>query len=289
MKNRLLLPLAFLFAQGLSAADPAPAPAYPPHVLGNTQVRDLPRSANGRDYRLYIALPYSYAANPTKRYPVLYICDGQYDFTLINGFVGNLLFDRVIPEFILVGFSYPGTHADYNPLRFFDYMAVPDPLGDPEGRKTGHATEFLSVVEKEFIPLIEREYRVDPSYRVLGGSSAGGHFALYAMLARPGLFQAIIAPSPAADWGNDWLFRFEEEFHRSGRPLPVRLFMSGAELEWPQFLDGIKRFHARLASRSYEGFVYQWRLVDGERHAGTKAESYNRGIRFAFAPLAPKD
>jgi hypothetical protein len=29
-------------------------------------------------------------------------------------------------------------------------------------------------------------------------------------------------------------------------------------------------------------------LVDGERHSGTKAESYNRGVRFAFAPLAPQ-
>jgi hypothetical protein len=29
-------------------------------------------------------------------------------------------------------------------------------------------------------------------------------------------------------------------------------------------------------------------MVEGERHAGTKAESYNRGLRFAFAPIAPQ-
>jgi hypothetical protein len=33
--------------------------------------------------------------------------------------------------------------------------------------------------------------------------------------------------------------------------------------------------------------MYSFRLIEGERHAGTKAESYNRGVRFAFAPLAP--
>lgn len=56
-------------------------------------------------------------------------------------------------------------------------------------------------------------------------------------------------------------------------------------LEWPEFLQDIKRFHDQLQKRSYQGFTCQWRLIEGERHAGTKAESYNRGVRFAFAPL----
>jgi len=29
-------------------------------------------------------------------------------------------------------------------------------------------------------------------------------------------------------------------------------------------------------------------VIDGERHAGTKPESFNRGMRFAFAPRAPE-
>ena len=28
-------------------------------------------------------------------------------------------------------------------------------------------------------------------------------------------------------------------------------------------------------------------MIDGEGHAGTKPESFNRGVRFAFAPRAP--
>jgi hypothetical protein len=51
--------------------------------------------------------------------------------------------------------------------------------------------------------------------------------------------------------------------------------MTGAGAESPAYLEAIERF------------VYQWRLLDGERHAGSKPEGNNRGIRFAFAPLAP--
>jgi uncharacterized protein len=281
-----LAALAFLLLArtGLAAGPAATAPEFAPHVLSNTQLRPLPRAANGRDYLLYVALPPDYATSG-KKYPVLYLCDGYWDFTLINGFYGNLIYDRVAPHFIIVGLGYQGagTNAEYDVLRRHDYTPARDD-DDPKGERSGHAAEFLDVVEREIIPLVEREYRANPSYRVLSGNSLGGLFSLYALIARPGLFQAHIASSPAAP---AWLFDFENKFAASGRPLPARLFMTGAEMEAPEFLANIKRFNAQLQSRHYDGFSYRWRLIDGEGHTGTKAESYNRGLRFAFAPLVP--
>jgi predicted alpha/beta superfamily hydrolase len=289
MKKLTLAACAFLVLSVAAPAADAPAPAspteFPPHVLANTQIRPLPRAANGRDYQLYVALPPDYATSG-KKYPVLYICDGYWDFTLINGFYGNLIYDQVVPHFIIVGFGYQNasSNAEFDVLRRYDYTLAPD-AKDPKAKLSGHAREFLGVVEHEMIPFIEKEYRADPSYRVLSGNSLGGLFSLYAMLARPGLFQAHIAASPAA---HPSLFALEEQFAASGQKLPTRLFMTGAEKEWPDFLGNIKRFNERLQSRHYAGFTYQWRLIDGEGHTGTKAESYNRGLRFAFVPLAPK-
>lgn len=277
---RLALLTALCALGTASAAETAPT--FPPHVLGNTLIRPVPRAANGRDYQLFIALPYGYASS-TKKYPVVYICDGYWDFTLLNGFYGNLRYDQATPEFIIVGLGYQNAtgNADYDQLRRYDYTPAPDG-DDPRGERSGHAAEFLDVIAREIIPLVEREYRVDPSYRVLGGNSLGGCFTLYALFARPGLFQAHIAISPATPPG---LLAAEEKFAASHQPLPARLFMSGAELEWPDFLAGIKRFNERLAARHYADLAYQWRLIDGEGHTTTKAESYTRGLRFAFAPL----
>lgn len=284
------LATALLLSTGSAlAATPAAGAGPRRHVLSRTELRDLPRSANGRDYMLYVGLPASFAKEPARRYPVLYLCDGYWDFTLVNGFYGNLVYDRVVPEFVIVGIGYQGDAPDYDTLRRYDYTPAADPEKDPKGETSGHAAEFLSVLETQIVPFVEKEYRGDPTYRVLGGSSLGGLFALYAMYARPGLFQGVIAPSPATPWAHDWLFDFEGRFAAASKPLAGRLFMSGASEEWPDLLDGIKRFNTRLEKRPYAGLTYQWRLVDGERHAGTKAESYNRGVRFAFAPLAPKD
>ncbi len=281
------LPALLLATAALALAAPAAtsAPEFPPHVLGNTQIRNLPRAANGRDYQLFIALPYDYASAPDKRYPVLYVCDGYWDFTLYNGFYGNLMYDRWAPPFIIVGLGYQNarSNADYDRLRRYDYTPVAE-RDDPKGGGSGHAAEFLSVIEREIIPFVEGEYRADPSWRGLSGNSLGGLFSLYALFARPGLFQAHISSSPAA---TPALFELEKQFAASGAKLPARLFLSGAEQEWPDFLANIKRFNERLQSRRYAGFHYQWRLIDGEGHTSTKAESYTRGLRFAFEPLKP--
>jgi hypothetical protein len=63
--------------------------------------------------------------------------------------------------------------------------------------------------------------------------------------------------------------------------------MSGASEEWPPFLQSIKKFNEQIAPDAQTLHLqYKWRLVDGERHAGTKPESYTRGVRWVFSPLA---
>jgi uncharacterized protein len=273
----VLLP-ASLFSQS------APA-RYPAHTIQGTELRVLPPTAQGRAYQLHIALPASYAKEPNKRYPVLFVTDGYWDFATIQSSYGGLVYDRVVPELLIVGLGYAGTNLDYDTLRRWELS--PFPFGDA-GEASGHAADFLQTLEQVIIPFVDREYRTDPSYRVLAGSSFGGLFTLYTMYTRPGLFQAYVAASPAVALQNDWLFGYEETFAKSGKPLKARLYMTGAENEWPSFLAGIERFRQRITQRKYDGLVFEYRLIDGERHGGTKPESYTRGMRFAFAPLAPE-
>ncbi len=84
----------------------------------------LPRAANGRDYRITVGLPDSYAAHPERRYPVLYVTDGYWDYKLCKSIVGGLVYDKAIPEVILVGIGYPGEAPDYGRLRRWDLTPV---------------------------------------------------------------------------------------------------------------------------------------------------------------------
>ncbi len=286
MKTRLLLCGVSAGALSVASLSAQPAtPTYPPHTIEGTELRVLPPTAQGRAYQLHVALPASYAKQPNKRYPVFFVTDAYWDFATIQSSSGGLVYDRVVPELIVVGLGYAGRDLDYDNLRRWELS--PFPFGDA-GEASGHAADFLQTLEQTIIPFVDREYRTDPSYRVLCGSSFGGLFTLYAMYSKPGLFQAYVAASPAVALHNDWLFGYEEAFAKSGKPLHARLYMTGAGNEWPSFLAGIERFRQRIVSRKYDGLVFEYRLVDGERHGGTKPESYTRGMRFAFAPLAPE-
>lgn len=273
---------------GLVFAGLGPASAQeatPGFTIPNSRILTLPATSKGRRYELYVGLPASYGEDPARRYPVVYVTDGYWDFPKITNMGGGLTYDRVVPEFITVGLGYAGSNLNFGDLRRWELS--PAPFGD-NGEMSGHAADFLETLKTSIIPLVDAKYRTDPSYRVLAGTSLGGLFTLYAMLSSPTLFQAYIAATPAVVVGDDWLFRYEDRFARSGTPLKGRLYMTVGGNESPTYLNGVIRFNQRLATRRHADFGYEFRIVEGERHGGTAFESYTRGLRFAFLPRAPE-
>lgn len=284
--KRFVLSLAFLFAAVQAPAQtPGAAPVYAPHSMPGTLLRALPKNADGRSYQLHIHLPASFASEPKKRYPVLFVTDGYWDFATVVSSYNNLHYDKVVPEFITVGLGYAGDNLDYGQLRGWELSPV---RLNPLSADSGNADKFLAALEREIFPLMERDYRADPAQRYLAGSSLGGLFTLHAMYARPDLFKGYIAASPAIVVGNDWIIGRAKAHAAAGKPIKARLYVTGAEYEWPAFLAGIKRYQALLPELKHPELVWQNRTIDGERHAGTKAESYTRGMRFVFEPIAPE-
>ncbi len=269
----------------VSAAADAPAPVLPAHAIPNSQLRVLPKNAAGRQYQLHIGLPESYAKDPTRRYPVVYVTDAYWDFVKITAIEGSLVYDKLVPEYITVGLGYAGENLNYGDLRRWEL--APAPFGD-HGEASGHAADFLRTIATEVIPLIDREYRTDPSCRVLCGASLGGLFTLFARYSEPGLFQGYVAATPAVILGDNWLFGYEERFAKSGRAIPARLYVTVGGDESPGYVAGILRMNQRIASRKYPGLAYKFRIIDGERHAGGQIDAYVRGLQFVFAPRAPE-
>jgi predicted alpha/beta superfamily hydrolase len=278
---------ACLLALAVSAAPafPAEKPELPGYVIPRSEVRTLPVNAAGRHYALFIGLPASYATEPGKRYPVVYVTDGYWDFQKITAIHGPLVYDKYAPEFITVGMGYANENPNFGDLRRWELSPVQ--FGTPLAA-SGHAKDFLDTIEKVFIPLIDKEYRTDPKMRVLGGASLGGLFTLYSMFTKPDLFDAYVAVTPAVLVGDSWLLKYEEEFAKSGKALNARLYMTMGGNEATSFTAPIQRMNQRFAPGKYPKLAYEFRIIDGERHAGNQLESYNRGLRFVFAPIAPE-
>lgn len=262
---------------GIAIAQPSPAPQFPKVTIAGSEVRKLKSNSTGRDADLYIHLPANYSRDTATKYPVVYILDGQWDFKLMDSVLGGLVYDKFAPDMILVGITYSGENPDYDSLRAMDY--TPTPVGTVKG--SGDGPKFLKFLKTELIPFIEANYRADSSRRVLQGSSYGGLFTLYAMFADPGLFSAYMAASPAVPYDNRYSFKQEAEFARTHKELPVKLFLAVGGSEG--LTAPVKEFMQTLKSRSYQGLKLETRVIEDERHAGNKPETYNRGLRFLFS------
>jgi len=256
---------------------PTAAQSFPRVTLPGSELRTIKSVSAGRDYDIYVHLPSDYAKEPAKKYPVLYILDGQWDFKLMDSVLGGLVYDKFVPEMLMVGITYSGDNPDYNALRAMDMT----PTATPQVKGSGDAPKFLKFLKSELIPFIESNYRTDPRGRILQGHSYGGLFTLYAMLSDRGLFSAYIAGSPAVRYDNGYVFKQEAAYARSHKELPVKLFLAvgGSEdLDKP-----VEEFIAQLRSRNYEDLKLETRVIQGERHAGVKPELFNRGLRFVFS------
>ena len=270
----------FFFLAGMACAQQPSAThpqAFPKVTIAGSEVRMMKSTSTGRDNDLYIHLPSNYDQDKTKKYPVLYILDGQWDFKLMDAVLGGLVYDKFAPETIMVGITYSGDNADYGALRAMDYT----PTADLHVKGSGNAPNFLKFLKTELIPFMEANYRADPSHRMLQGSSYAGLFTLYALFAEPGLFSGYLSASPAVPFGDGYVFKQEAEYARTHKELPVKLFLAvgGAEgLTAP-----VQGFMHTLQSRGYKGLRLETRVIEGERHAGNKPETFNRGLRFLFS------
>ena len=280
---RLLTAVVVLFAGAeLLRAETAPAAApFPPQVVPGTELRVLPRTRPDRLYQLHIALPDSFRSHPEKKYPVVFVTDGYWDFTMVAATAANMAYDKSVPEMLVVGLGYAGDNLDYDMMRADDLNPVVV-HGIFDGG--GHADPFLQMIESQAIPLLEKEYRADPTHRYLMGWSAGGLFGLYALFTKPELFQGYVLDSPSVDGA----WNFEREFAAAGRTTTARVYISATENEGKYYRQQVGAFYRRLASHGTIKGGLHFSPIAGVRHTGGKAIGYTEGLLYVTAPLAPE-
>jgi predicted alpha/beta superfamily hydrolase len=265
-------------------AEPAP-PAVSSVVLAGTEVHELVSKTNARSYEIMVA-PAAKTA-PGALHPVVYVLDGYWDFPLVATMRGSLKYDAAIPDVIVVGIGYTGFGPDAPELADLRKRDLTPTPGDSPAPSAGGGPEFLRFLGDELIPYIESHYPADPKERVLAGASLGGLFALYALFERPGLFEGYVAMTPAVRWDDGFIVKREREFKKSHAPLSARVWLSVGGDEDAKALAADIAFFRQLEASRYQGLTLRTRVVEGERHAAMKNESYNRGLRFVLAPLAP--
>lgn len=125
--------------------------------------------------KLVISLPKGYDTTE-QNYPVLFLLDGT-ENNLIDA---RLVTYNLGMDMIIVAISNTDRDRDMMPLSAPSYE-----VKNPEAEK------FLSFIEKELIPYVDKNYRANEE-RTIRGRSLSGLFVMYAFLAKPELFSNYI-------------------------------------------------------------------------------------------------
>lgn len=172
-----------------------------------------PQLGNRRDLLVY--LPPSYGCDE-RRYPVLYMHDGQNLFDEALSFAGEWQVDETMErlsaegrEAIVVG--VPNMGHD----RMLEYGPFAEGSSQP-----GRADSYLAFLAETVKPLIDTTLRTLPDQANTGvaGSSMGGLISLYAFFRRPEVFGFAGVLSPALWFGRGATLEYvARAAHRPGR------------------------------------------------------------------------
>lgn len=168
-------------------------------VLPEVESEEL---GNARD--LLVHLPPSYDRDAERRYPVLYMQDGQNLFDRHTAFLAEWQVDETLAalaeeglEAIVVGI--PNTEA-----RLDEYGPYVDAR-----HGGGRGDAYLRWLVRTVKPLVDGRFRTldAPAATGILGSSMGGLISLYAHVRWPGVFGLAGALSPSLFFGREAIFR----------------------------------------------------------------------------------
>lgn len=198
-------------------------------------------SMNSRAYdakrRFMVSLPERYQAYPDRRYPVLYVMDGDFQFRHTALLAHTQARMGKLPPMIVVGIANQG-----NP----DYLYSTTWQSDKEGDEFGGIDVMMQHLSQELVPYIDRQYRTS-GRNAVAGYSLGGLFVLQAMISKDTPFSAFISMSPSL-WYDNYSFNNQlTEFIKANKDksLPP-LFLSVANEQGM----GIRDFYTLLTEQA---------------------------------------
>jgi len=251
--------------------------AFPSKILGNR-----------RDILVY--LPRGYRRLSPRRYPVLYLQDGQNVFDAATSFAGvewgvdesaeRLIQQNLIEPLIVVAVANTGEQRihEYAPTR-----GVIDAKARRKKRSKGLARKYAHFLMDELKPYIDRKYQTKPDaeFTGLGGSSLGGLVTLAIGILYPHVFSRLMVMSASIWWDDFAIYRFIDSIQQKPA-LKIWLDTGTAEPGWQQARELLNRLVEK-------GWKLQKDLLymesEGADHSeGAWAARVEPALRFLFPP-----
>lgn len=269
MMRALLLLIAMLVAAPAAAQEAAPI------TLGATYTLDSAVMEGERTVNVY--LPASYAAEPERRYPVLYLLDGGVDQDFVH-VVGTTILGAIWgrnAEVIVVGVASVDRRNEFTERVEDAELAARYPTA-------GQSDRFRRFLREEVKPFVAGRYRTDGTDGVLG-ESAAGLFIAETWLVEPDLFTSYAAISPSLWWDGERLSHRAASLVGAGQRGHRLLVI--AENEGAEYRAPVDRYVAALSTAS--GWCYIPR--NDLNHANVYHAVTPTALQFLFPPAQTPD
>lgn len=135
--------------------------------------------------QMIISLPSSYEKEPDRKFPLLFLLDGEYLFDAFSGSLSYANYWDDLPQVIIVGIV-----QNSNGERFIDSQFNPETGVPEEG-----GAKFYDFIATELIPALEKKYRIAP-FKVIAGHDTTAGFLNFFLYKDQPLFNAYISLSP---------------------------------------------------------------------------------------------
>jgi len=132
-----------------------------------------------------ILTPPSYATDKNKKYPLLFLLDGDYLFDPFSGIVSYTEYWNDLPEVIIVALT-----QDNAEQREFDTQTA-----EQNGLPFDQSEKFFEFLAYELVPSLEKNYRVAP-FKIIAGHNMTANFMNYFLFKEKPVFNAFISMSP---------------------------------------------------------------------------------------------
>lgn len=278
-------------AQPQSAAKTQPGEGRP-YEIADSEVWDVPDPVSRRGYQVFVALPPSYAREPQRRYPVLYVTDADYAFPIIRQINRRLNLDGArVEEFILVGLSY-AKGEDGAVSRRRDYTPTPNgPSTSPAGAIHGQGAAYQTYLRDQVKPFIAARYRTDPARALFLGHSYGSLLGAQILFTEPALFSGYILGSPSLWYDKRHALGLEASYATQNRDLPAKIFLYVGEYEalrkgdrrYSQSVDMVadnRTLETALRGRKYPSLNLKSVVLNDEDHLTVAPRGFTQGLKY---------
>ena len=291
--RRVALLLGLLLLPDLAAAQ-APE-VHEPHarpVVVTGHIDSLWSSTLKERRQLLIYTPPGYDSSRylPRRYPVLYLLDGDAHFQSVTGLVqilsSGINASFVIPPMIVVAIANTDRTRDLTPTH--SQWGPDGKYIEPSFKNSGGGPTFLRFVRTELIPYVDSAYRTT-DYRVFVGHSFGGLTVIDALYTMPATFNAYVAIDPSLWWDHEVLLKKARDYFGTpglgGRTLFLAQAntISATDTAVNLHYNAILHFNAILSSENRSGIRYAYHYFPDDDHGSVPFIAEYDALRYIFA------